>query len=157
MVPIYVKTVYSFLSSLITVDDLITFAKENDYHDLCICDDNMYGVMEFITKCYENNINPIVGLDIGICLLYAKDYIGYQNLMHLETIQTERSITLDDLSKYHESIVCFINNNSDLKEELINLYEDFYLYDEKNDDSDIIYLHKTLCLKQEDSLNSYFS
>ena len=86
--PIYLKTVYSFLSSLITIDDLITFAKENNLKSLCICDDNMYGVMEFIKKCNSNDIKPIVGLDIGNCLLFAKDYLGYQNLMKISTIKT---------------------------------------------------------------------
>ena len=65
--PIYLKTVYSFLTSLITIDDLITFAKSNKLDSLCICDDNMYGVMEFIRKCNSNNIKPIVGLDLGNC------------------------------------------------------------------------------------------
>ena len=54
MVPVYVKTVYSFMTSLITIDELISFAKENNYQTLTICDDNMYGVMEFI-----KNINEI--------------------------------------------------------------------------------------------------
>ena len=53
--PIYIKTVYSFLTSLITIDDLILFAKANNLTSLCICDDNMYGVMEFIKKCNINN------------------------------------------------------------------------------------------------------
>ena len=53
--PIYVKTVYSFLSSTITIDNLIKYAKDNNLTSLCICDDNMYGVMEFIKKCNDNN------------------------------------------------------------------------------------------------------
>ena len=82
MAPIYVKTVYSFLSSTITIDDLITLAKKNNYQELCICDDNMYGVMEFITKCNSNNIKPIVGVDINDNLLFCKNYNGYKNLMN---------------------------------------------------------------------------
>ena len=34
MAPIYVKTVYSFLSSTITIDDLITLAKKNNYQEM---------------------------------------------------------------------------------------------------------------------------
>ena len=60
--PIYVKTVYSFLSSLITIDDLINFSEKHHLKSLCICDDNMYGVMEFIKKTSDKGINPIVGL-----------------------------------------------------------------------------------------------
>ena len=90
--PIYLKTVYSFLTSLITIDELISFAKQNKLDNLCICDDNMYGVMEFIKKCNINNIKPIVGLDIGTCLLFAKDYKGYQNLLKLSTLKSEKAL-----------------------------------------------------------------
>ena len=100
MAPIYVKTVYTFLSSLITVDDLINYAKDNNYQELCICDDNMYGVMEFITKCKSNNINPIVGVDFNDFLLFAKNYDGYINLMKLSTIKSEREVIDKDLNKY---------------------------------------------------------
>ena len=141
MVPIYVKTVYSFLSSLITIDDLITFAKSNNLDTLCICDDNMYGVMEFIKKCQNNSIKPIVGLDINKCLLFAKDYQGYQNLLKLSTIKSERELTNDDLSRLSGSIISFIP--FDNQDELTNIYQEYYLYNEKT-------LPKILCLNKED-------
>ena len=144
--PIYLKTVYSFLNSLITIDDLITFAKNNNLNSLCICDDNMYGVMEFIRKCQSNDIKPIVGLDVGIALLFAKDYQGYQNLMKLSTIKSERELNILDLSKHSSSIVCFINEQSDIK--LNDVYDDYYIY--SLNDNDNFPLHKTLCLNKED-------
>ena len=142
--PIYVKTVYSFLTSLITIDDLINFAKLNNLTSLCICDDNMYGVMEFITKCKDNNIKPIVGLDINKTLLFAKDYLGYKNLLKLSTINSERKIELDDLKLYQKSLVAFISENNDIKD----IFEDYYIYSE-NDDN-YFPLHKTLCLNKDD-------
>lgn len=144
--PIYLKTVYSFLTSLITIDDLISFAKSNNLTSLCICDDNMYGVMEFITKCQNSDIKPIVGLDIDKCLLFAKDYEGYKNLMKLVTIKSERELNVEDLSKYSSSLICFINENNDIK--LKDIYDDYYIY--SLSDSDNFPLHKTLCLNKED-------
>ena len=144
--PIYLKTVYSFLTSLITIDELISFAKSNKLDSLCICDDNMYGVMEFIKKCNDNNIKPIVGLDIGSCLLFAKDYLGYQNLMKLTTLKSEKELNIEDLSKYSSSLICFINENSDLK--LKSVYDDYYIY--SLNDTDNFPLHKTLCLNKDD-------
>ena len=138
--PIYLKTVYSFLTSLITIDELISFAKTNSLNSLCICDDNMYGVMEFIKKCNANNIKPIVGLDIGKCLLFAKNYKGYQNLMKLATIKSEKELNVEDLSKYSDSIICFINENDDIK--LKDIYDDYYIYSLNNNDN--FPLHKTL-------------
>ena len=146
--PIYLKTVYSFLSSLITIDDLISFAKDNNLNSLCICDDNMYGVMEFIKKCNINNIKPIVGLDIGKCLLFAKNYQGYQNLMKISSLKSEKELDNNDLSRYSKSLICFINENDD--KELINIYEDYYIYSLDNNTN--FPLHKTLCLNKDDLL-----
>ena len=141
--PIYLKTVYSFLTSIITIKDLITFAKSNNLNSLCICDDNMYGVMEFIIECNKNDIKPIVGLDIERCLLFAKDYDGYKNLLKLATIKTERELDNDILKEYANSLIAFINENS-FDNELVNIYEDNYIYG--ND----FKIHKTLCLYKED-------
>ena len=80
---INIKTTYTFLSSVIEIDDLINYAKSNNLDALFICDKNMYGVMEFILKCQSNNIKPIVGVDFDNYLLYEKNYQGYQNLMKL--------------------------------------------------------------------------
>ena len=144
--PIYLKTVYSFLTSLITIDELISFAKSNKLTSLCICDDNMYGAMEFIKKCQLNSIKPVVGLDIGMCLLYAKNYQGYQNLMKLATIQSEKELNVEDLAKYSDSLICFINENDDLK--IKDIFDDYYIY--SLNDSDNFPLHKTFCLQKND-------
>ena len=55
-VPLYVKTDYSLLSSLIKIDDLIYDAKKKNITTLAIANDNLYGTMEFITKCTSSNI-----------------------------------------------------------------------------------------------------
>ena len=133
--PIYLKTVYSFLTSLITIDDLINFAKNNNLTSLCICDDNMYGVMEFITKCNKNGIKPIVGLDINKTLLFAKDYQGYQNLLKLSTIKSERELELNDLIKYSNNLICFTN-----EDEIKAIYDEVYPNN----------LRKILCLSDID-------
>ena len=139
MAPIYVKTVYSFLSSTITIDDLITLAKKNNYQELCICDDNMYGVMEFITKCNSNNIKPIVGVDINDNLLFCKNYNGYKNLMNLSTINSERELELNDYKKYSKDLVLVYKNNSEIN----NLFDTKYSYQELN-------IKKILCLDESD-------
>ena len=54
--PLYIKTENTLLSSLIKIDDLIKYAKENNYKSLTITDNKMYGAYEFYKKCKENNI-----------------------------------------------------------------------------------------------------
>ena len=141
---IYVKSVYSFLNSLITIDDLIAFAKKHDFHAVCLCDDNMYGVMEFIDKCQKNSLNPIVGLDLDGFLLYAKNYHGYENLMRLSTIKSERNLEIDDLSKYCEDLVAFISYRNEQKNDLMKIFNDYYIYTDDFNQKDCLYLHKTL-------------
>ena len=54
--PLYIKTEYSLLSSLIKIDNLIEKCKACNITSLAICDDNLFGTMEFIKKCNKNNI-----------------------------------------------------------------------------------------------------
>ena len=156
--PIYVKTAYSFLSSLITIDDLIKFGQDNNLKSLCICDDNMYGVMEFIRKSRLVNIKPIVGLDLDFCLLYAKDYKGYQNLLKLVTIKSNGDIDKDNLIKYSSNLVCVINNDLEDNKYLFDIYDNIYVGFSNNDDYLLIkekgynplYIKKTLVLDKND-------
>ena len=57
------KSDYSLLRSLIKIDDLIKFAKENDINVLSLCDDNLCGSLEFYNACKKNNIKCIIGLE----------------------------------------------------------------------------------------------
>ncbi len=145
-IPLYNKTTYTFLSSLLEVDDLINLALKYNLGSIGICDDNMFGVMEFIRKCEENKINPIIGLDLEDRLLFAKNYKGYQNLLKLTTIKSERELTIEDYKKYKSDLICI-----PLKEiELI--YQDVYypLTDENKDNDKVIYLNKLLYKEDKD-------
>ena len=70
-VPLYVKTDYSILSSLIKIDDLIDKLNFLGINACGICDDNLFYVAEFYFKCKKNNIKPIIGLEISDIVLYA--------------------------------------------------------------------------------------
>ena len=60
--PLWIKTDYSILSSLIKIDDLISTLKSLEIKSDAICDDNLYCAMEFYTKCIKNDIKQIIGL-----------------------------------------------------------------------------------------------
>ena len=112
-IPLYNKTYYTLLSSLLKIDDLIEYAKKSNISSISITDTNMFGTMEFIKKCEKNNIKPVIGLELILddfkIVLYAKDYIGYKSLIKLSTIQNERKITSDDLKKHNKNIIAIIN------------------------------------------------
>ena len=162
--PLYVKTNYSLLSSLVTIDNLISLCKKHNLKSIAICDDDMTSTMVFYKECKKNNIKPVIGLDVKLddlsVLLYAKDYEGYQNLIKLSTKKYERNINIDDLKERKDNLICVLPFESRVKfEELKAIYEEIYLgYQNKNEEEevrkytqDIVFLNKVLYLNKDEA------
>lgn len=85
--PLYVKTEYSLLSSLISIDDLVKYLKKNNFSFCAIVDDHLYATMEVIHKFKANNINPIIGLEKKVIIkkffYMPKTCLAYYNLSSL--------------------------------------------------------------------------
>ena len=101
-VALEVKTSYSMLESLNDITKLVQRAKTLNYKYLAITDNNnMFGVPSFYHECIKNDIKPIIGITLDIdnykVILYAKNDLGYKNLIKLSTIITERNINIKDL------------------------------------------------------------
>ena len=131
-IPLFNKSNYTMLSSLLKIDDIVNFAKNNNISRISLVDTNMYGTMEFIKKCETDNIKPIIGLELVLedfnVLLYAKNYEGYKSLIKLSTIQNERKITLDDLKNYNKEVICILQfKYNKYYDELGKIYLDLYL------------------------------
>lgn len=110
-VPLWVKTDYSILTSLIKIDDLIDKLVSLNISSCAICDDNLFGAMEFYNKCKSNNIKPIIGLEINISfpvLLYAKNYSGYQSLCKIDTMKNDGLLNTDALYEHLNNLLVVI-------------------------------------------------
>ena len=161
-VPLYIKTDNSFQQSLIKIEDLITKALEYNITALTITDNNMYGVMDFYHACKKNNIKPIVGLEVKYkdvnIILYCINYKGYQNLIKLSTLLSEKEITLNDLEKYSSALICLVPYDSvSVYNEIKGLYKYIYkTYKNKEEkehiDGEALYMNETLYLNKEDSV-----
>ncbi len=158
--PLWIKTDYSILSSLIKIDDLISTLKKFNIKSAAICDDNLYGAMEFYTKCIKNDIKPIIGLEVNLdytILLYAKNYKGYQNLCNINTLINEKKFSFDELIKYINDLVLILPYKyKDKKDIYIPYTKDLFIgYNNEDEEKKIngnkVYLNKTLSLKKEDS------
>ena len=163
-IPLFNKSNYSLLSSLLKIDDIINYAKENNISQISITDTNMYATMEFINKCKKENIKPIIGLHIILeefqIVLFAKNYDGYKTLIKLSTIQNERKVTLDDLNNYHDEVIAvlpFISKEkyNDLKELFIELYLGYTNRQEQTEvllqTKNIVFFRENLYLTRNDS------
>lgn len=111
-IPLKVTTDYSLLQSTIPVSSLLSFLVEKKIPSVALVDENLYGVMEFYDACLKNSIEPIVGLSITLqnnsLYLYAKNYNGYQNLLKLHTILSERETNFVDLEMYQKDIIVVV-------------------------------------------------
>lgn len=163
-IPLNIKSNYSLLDSLITIDELIDFAKTNKLNTLCLCDSSMFGVMEFYKKCIDNDIKPVIGLEIEIdnkfINIYAKNYNGYKNIIKLSSIMLDNPLTLIDLKKYCGDILTIIPYSSkELYSDIKEIYEDLYLsFSNKKEmnellkiTSNIVFSNEVLSLKKENN------
>ena len=126
-----VKTSYSILNSLNDIKKLVSLAVNYGYVSLAITDDNnMFGVMEFYEECKKNNIKPIIGIELTVndshILLYAKNNLGYKNIIKLSTITSERKVTQEDLEKYKDNLI-LIMPFSFYDEKIFNIYKEKYI------------------------------
>lgn len=148
--PLYVKTDYSLLSSLIKIDELISKLKKLGITSCGICDDNLYGTMEFIHKCEQNKIKPIIGLDLKNVLLFAKTSKGYYNLVKIETYKNFNKLTDEIIKKYKDDLVCIAFDEESYKN--YNFFTDLYMgisskkEEEFYKNYDTVYVNKTLYL-----------
>ncbi len=165
-IPLYLRSNYSLLSSMLKIDDIIAYCQKQNIPSCTINDTNMFGVIEFIKKCRKNNIKPIISLSILIndkeVVLFAKNYDGYKSLIKIETIKSERKLTINDLTKYNKEILVVIPYKSidedNLYKELSSIYSDLYigyksLQEEKSSrllTKKVVFFKEALYLKKSD-------
>ncbi len=141
-----VKTDYSLLKSLITIDDLISYAIKNNLHTLGILDNNLNSSYAFYKKCLLNNIKPIIGLDINIdnnnrLFLYPKNYHGLTILFKILKYKIDNNITINNLSNYNSDIICVLP------------YESINIYNNINKIFDITFLSYKNNIEYKEEIN----
>ena len=101
-IPLKVKTDYSLMQSLITVPTLMTYLKAKDIKACGLCDNNLFGVMEFYDACVSNQITPLIGLEIDLepyhFYVYARGYDGYLELLKIHTLKEKQTLNIIDFS-----------------------------------------------------------
>ncbi|MFI4870087.1 MAG: DNA polymerase III subunit alpha [Candidatus Carsonella ruddii] len=87
-----IHTEYTFIDSIIKTNQIIHLYKERKIKSLCITDIfSVSSFYEYYFYCYDNNIKALIGSEcffihngnIFGCLIIAKTYIGYMNLMNI--------------------------------------------------------------------------
>jgi len=152
-IPMFFKTDYSILTSILKINDLVKFLKEKNITTIGIVDDNLSYVMEYYNELKKNNIKLIPGLEINLedktIYLYAKNYEGYQNLCYISS----NPITIDNIKNNSKDLIMVLPYNS---KDLCNVFNlpDTYLAFKEDDEIDYnyknIYLNIIRCLNKDD-------
>lgn len=126
-IPLKVTTDYTLLKSLIKMPDLISFLCDNKINACGICDENLYGVLDFYFSCKKNNIKPIIGLSIKLnnleVCLYAINYEGYKNLLKIHTLKEKNELNVLNIKEFCKNILVILPYESK------KLYNEFSCFD----------------------------
>ena len=160
--PLYIKSNYSFFSSLVKIENLIEECVAKNIKNIALCDDNMIATMYFYKLCKSKNIKPIIGLEVTYSdykiLLYAKNYEGYQNLLKIITIGN--TINIDTFSLYKDNLIVVLPYDSlPIFKDFDNITNSIYLgFSNKNEEyellkfsSRLVFLNKVLYLNKKES------
>lgn len=158
-IPLNIKTDYTLGQSLIKIDDLILFCIKNNITTCGICDNNLFGSIEFYKKCKSNNIKPIIGLEISIedniIYLYCKNYNGYKNLLKINSL-IYTDISISDIKDYLEDLLIVLPfKYKEYKSILDNYSKHIYIgisniEESLNIEDNIIYTNEIRMFNKED-------
>lgn len=159
-IPLNIKTEYDLMNSLIKIDELLSYAKENNLNSIGITNTNMFGAYEFITKCKENNINPILGTQLNVeeyeLILYAKNYDGYISLCKIVSEKNTGNLTLDYIKQNSKDLLITTDyfNYEKLKNIFVDLYIKYKNNEEKNNalllTENVVYIDQIRYFNKED-------
>ena len=125
--PLYIRSVYSLLSSLCPIEGIISYGQKYGYKVLGLVDRNVLsGAMAFKKACRKANIKPVYGLEFSVnaeeliytCVLYARDDEGFRNLMGLSSYictSQDKIITIDMLDRFRDhNVLCLLSDDMPL-------------------------------------------
>ena len=116
---LYGQTEYNLLRNSIHLSDYVIKCKE--YKLLSITDPNLYAHYKFYKLCKNNNIKPLIGLEINLgdktFLAYALNEEGYKNICKISSdIAMKKNITINDLYNHSNGIYYITAYDIDIEE-----------------------------------------
>jgi DNA-directed DNA polymerase III PolC len=120
---------FSLLYGTASIDDLVEAAVAYGYKSLLLADrGNLYGCYDFYFAAREQNIKPIIGVEIpavmGNLLLICENHDGFKNLSRVVThYQLQREIPPAALRQNRDGVICLADCRSQL-DALKEIYAD---------------------------------
>ncbi|MGL5591221.1 MAG: DNA polymerase III subunit alpha [Mycoplasmoidaceae bacterium] len=137
---------YSLLESTLSIDDIISFAIQNNQKHVFLTDSNLYGSIEFYNKAIEKNLIPIIGLDIFYfnkqLIIFPTSNEGYKNLIKISSNILQKKEF--DINNYSQDILIIFDGKK-----IDEINPDYFFTRNTNSDTDI-YINEARVLKKED-------
>ena len=149
-IPLHVHSGYTFLSSCLKIEDIISICKKNNFSHVGICDiHNMYAYPSLFQESKKYNVTPLFGTSLNIkskdgdfyISVFIKNEVGYRNLCKL--MSSKEEINTKNISSYSEGLILvlpcisnslikdlFIFNDPRLEKIIFSIqksFDDFYL------------------------------
>ncbi|HFU4203599.1 TPA: DNA polymerase III subunit alpha [Streptococcus suis] len=130
------KTVYTFMDSMVTIDDYVARAKELGYQTLGIMDKNtLYGAYAFLTTCQKEGIQPLIACEMDWQLEEGGELItlqflalnteGYRHLLKISTAKMTGHVIFDEIRQYLNGVAIIVPYFPEVDE--LDLGVDFYI------------------------------
>jgi len=136
----------SILKSSIDVDALVARAKELNMGAIALTDyNNLFNIIPFYKTCHQNNIKPILGIELNITndcaesiqlkikdtssiVLLAENNAGWRNIIKLHNIANDNEhfyytprIDLNLLEQYREGVIVLTGSNNGIINSLLTI------------------------------------
>ncbi len=118
-----IKSHYTLLNSLLTIDDIIDLCVQNNFSAASVCDVNStFGLSELYYKA--KTIKPLLGVELEFdndnYILYAKNYHGLEALYYLTSLVNKQKLTPEIIFEFANHLVCIVTRKSKCFYEYIN-------------------------------------
>ncbi|MCT4415070.1 DNA polymerase III subunit alpha [Lactococcus cremoris] len=128
--PLNTKTEYSFLDSVVKLDDYLEGALRLGYKTVGICDvGNLHAAFRFVRKAQMLNLQPVISIELnfewrGLPVSFsfiAKNTEGYKNLLRISTFHNYDRRQFSDIQNHLSGIALVISETYGALSELSEL------------------------------------
>ena len=138
------KTEFSFLSSVVKLDEYVKMAKKLGYKTLGICDyENLHAAFRFVRMAKNADIQPIIAIELPFTLqgapisfsFIAKNTKGYKNILRISTMFNYQRRDFEQIKYLLQDVAVVIPATYSDLQAVQDLTEDCELYvavDEKS-------------------------
>lgn len=123
----YLQSEYSLLKNTIPLQELVNKAKAYHYQFIALSDDNLHALYRFIHMAKKADIRPVVGLKIDVILdlyetsflAYVKNQKGYENLLQLALLKSQKTLNYEELVYHQEGLIIVTSGEDSIISKMI--------------------------------------